>query len=157
MTRRILVVDDTPLICEHLRQILEPEGFEVETVGDGRTALDTLRARPFQLLITDLRMPDLDGVGLLTLVRKEKLPCGVMVLTGHGDTQVALEAMKAGADDFVTKPFEPERLRLLVARIIERRRLFDELEQLRHQMREHYSFHNMVSKNAKMRKVFDLI
>jgi two-component system NtrC family response regulator len=102
-------------------------------------------------------MPDMDGFELLTTVRAEKLPFGVIVLTGHGDTYVALEAMKAGADDFVTKPCEPDRLRLLVARILERRRLIDELEHLRLQMREHYSFHNMLSKNPRMRKVFDLI
>ncbi|HEV3165669.1 MAG TPA: sigma-54 dependent transcriptional regulator [Isosphaeraceae bacterium] len=157
MKRRILVVDDTPLICEHLSHILAQDGFEVETASDARSALERLRARPFHLMITDLRMPDMDGFELLKAVRTEKLPFGVIVLTGHGDTHVAIEAMKAGADDFVTKPCEPDRLRLLVARVLERRRLIDELEQLRLQMREHYSFHNMVSKNPRMRKVFDLI
>ena len=157
MTRRILVVDDTPLIREHLRVILEMDGFEVEAVADGRSALAAVRSRPFHLVITDLRMPDVDGLEFLATVRAERLPFGVIVLTGHGDTQVALEAMKAGADDFVTKPFEPDRLRLLVNRILERRRLIDELEQLRHRMRVDYSFHNMVSKSPKMRRVFDLI
>jgi DNA-binding NtrC family response regulator len=157
MKRRILVVDDTQLIREHLRVILEMDGFEVETAADGRSALDAVRARLFHLVITDLRMPDLNGIELLTAVRAERLPFGVIVLTGHGDTQVALEAMKAGADDFVTKPYEPDHLRFLVQRILERRRLIDELEQLRKQMRESYSFHNMVSKSPKMRKVFDLI
>ncbi len=81
----------------------------------------------------------------------------MIVLTGHGDTQVALDAMKAGADDFVTKPYEPDHLRHLVQRILERRRLIDELQQLRKQMSEDYSFHNIVSKSPKMRKIFDLI
>jgi DNA-binding NtrC family response regulator len=155
--RRILVVDDTPLIREHLRVILEMDGFEVETAGDGRTALACVRERLFHLVITDLRMPDMSGIELLATVRAEKLPFGVIVLTGHGDTQVALDAMKAGADDFVTKPYEPDHLRYLVQRILERRRLIDELQQLRKQMREDYSFHNMVSKSPKMRKIFDLI
>src|SRR5262245_37075586 len=136
MKRRVLVVDDTPLIREHLRIILELDGLEVETAEDGRTALALLRERPYNLLITDLRMPDFSGQELLAAVRSEKLPFGVIVLTGHGDTQVALDAMKAGADDFVTKPYEPDRLRFLVQRILERRRLIDELEQLRKQMRE---------------------
>ncbi|WP_406693625.1 sigma-54 dependent transcriptional regulator [Singulisphaera sp. Ch08] len=157
MKRRILVVDDTPLIREHLRVILEMDGFEVETASDGRSALACVRERIFHLVITDLRMPDMSGIELLTAVRAEKLPFGVIVLTGHGDTQVALDVMKAGADDFVTKPYEPDHLRFLVQRILERRRLIDELQQLRMQMREDYSFHNMVSKSPKMRKVFDLI
>ena len=89
---------------------------------------------------------------LLAAVRSEKLPVGVIVLTGYGDTQVALDAMKAGADDFVTKPYEPDHFRFLVQRILERRRLIDELEQLRKQMRTTYSFHNMVSKSPKMRQ-----
>ncbi len=79
------------------------------------------------------------------------------MLTGHGDTQIALSAMKAGADDFVTKPYDPVHLCHVVERILERRRLIDELEQLRQRMRQDYSFHNMVSKSPKMRRVFDLI
>ena len=157
MKRRILVVDDTPLIREHLRVILESDDYEVETVGDGASALERVRGRLFHLVITDLRMPDMSGFELLTTVRAERLPFGVIVLTGHGDTQVALDAMKAGADDFVTKPYEPDRLRFLVRRVIERRSLIDELQQLRKQMSQDYGFHNIVSKSPKMRRVFDLI
>jgi DNA-binding NtrC family response regulator len=157
MKRRILVVDDTPLIREHLRVILEMDQYEVETACDGRSALEALHERVFHLVITDLRMPDVSGIELLETVRSERLPFGVIVLTGHGDTHVALEAMKAGADDFVTKPYDPNHLRFIVKRILERRRLIDELEQLRKQMKADYSFHNMVSKSPKMRRIFDLI
>lgn len=157
MKRRILVVDDNALIREHLRVFLEMDGLEVETAADGRSALAALRERPFHLTVTDLRMPDMNGIELLAAVRSEKLPLGVIVLTGHGDTQVALDAMKAGADDFVSKPYDPDHLRYVVQRILERRRLIDDLEQLRKQMRQDYSFHNMVSKSPRMRKIFDLI
>jgi len=157
MKRRILVVDDHALIREHLRVFLEMDGYEVETAVDGRSALAALRDRLFHLAVTDLRMPDMNGLELLAAVRAEKLPLGVIVLTGHGDTRVALDAMKAGADDFVTKPYDADHLRFVVQRIIERRRLIDELEQLRKQMRHDYSFHNIVSKSPKMRKIFDLI
>jgi DNA-binding NtrC family response regulator len=157
MKRRILVVDDHPLIREHLRVFLEMDGFQVETADDGPAALAALRGKPYHLTITDLRMPGLSGLELLAAIRSERLPVGVILLTGHGDTRVALDAMKAGADDFVTKPYDPDHLRYVVQRIIERRRLFDELEQLRKQMRLDYSFQNMVSKSPRMRKVFDLI
>ena len=157
MIRRILVVDDEPLIREHLKILLGLDGYEVETVEDGRTALGALRQRSFQLMITDLRLPDLDGHDLLASVRREHMPLGVIVLTGYGDPTVALDAMRAGADDFLTKPFEPDHLRYIVRRVLEHRQLMDELESLRRQMREDYSFHNMVSKSPRMRKVFDLI
>src|SRR5271165_7101371 len=107
MKPRILVVDDTPLTRETLRQVLEADGCEVEAVDDARVALDRLRAGPYQLLITDYRMPEMSGIELLGIVRAEKIPCGVIVLTGHGDPQLALDCMKAGADDFVAKPCDP--------------------------------------------------
>ncbi len=157
MKNRILVVDDDETMRRCLQEFLERDGHEVETAVDAESALEIVRSRPFQLLITDLRMPDIGGLELLSAVRAEQLPFGVIVLTGYGDTDVALEAMKAGADDFVTKPFEPDRLKMMVNRTLERRRLIDELEQLRQQMREDYSFHNLVSKNPQMKRVFDLI
>ena len=157
MKRRILVVDDEPLIREHLKVLLELDDHSVETAEDGKTALDLLRDRPYSLLITDLHLPDLDGRDLLAAARHGKTPVSVIVLTGYGDTQVALDAMRGGADDFVTKPFEPDHLRHLVHKVLDRRALIDELEGLKQRMREDYSFHNMVSKSPKMRKIFDLI
>jgi len=85
MNPRILVVDDTPLTRETLRLVLETDGCEVEVVEDPRVALDRLRSSSFQLLITDYRMPEMSGFELLSIVREEKIPCGVIVLTGHGD------------------------------------------------------------------------
>jgi DNA-binding NtrC family response regulator len=157
MKRRVLVVDDSPLTCQQLAALLELDGLEVEAASDGQTALELLRARAFHLVITDWRMPDLDGMGLLTAIRAERLPLGVMLLTGYGDTPLALEAMKAGADDFVTKPFEPVRLRCLVQRVLDRRALMDELVQLRQRLHEHYGVYNLVSKSPRMRRVFELI
>jgi DNA-binding NtrC family response regulator len=157
MSLRILVVDDTPLTRETLRQVLEADGFEVETADDARVALEMLRSKSFHLIITDHRMPEMSGIELLGKVRAKKIPCGVIVLTGHGDPELALECMKAGADHFVAKPCEPARLILLVHRTLEQRRLMDELEQLRNQLREDYWFHSIVSKSPKMRRIFDLI
>ena len=154
---RILVIDDTALTRETLRSVLQGEGCDVEAVDDPRAGLERLRSAPFQVVITDHLMPGMTGMELLGVVRSEKIPCGVIVLTGHGDAQFALDAMKAGADDFVTKPCDPSRLILLVRRTIEQRRLIDELEQLRMQLREDYRFHNIVSKSPKMRRIFDLI
>jgi DNA-binding NtrC family response regulator len=157
MNPRILVVDDSPLSCEKLKQVFEEDDCEVEAVCDGRAALARLRSHPFQIVLTDYLMPEMSGLELLAAVRAEKIPCGVILLTGHGDPELALAAMKSGADDFVAKPCDPDRLRLLVSRTLEQRRVIDELEQLRHQMREDYRFHNIVSKSPRMRRLFDLI
>jgi DNA-binding NtrC family response regulator len=157
MKRRILVVDDTEINRQYLKKILEADGFDVDMAAGARTACDLLRSRKYHLVITDLRMPDMSGIDLLKGVRAERLPVGVIVLTAFGEPSDALMAMKAGADDFVTKSFEPDHLRLLVKRILERRALIDELEHLREQIRGAYHFHTMVSKSPKMRRVFDLI
>jgi DNA-binding NtrC family response regulator len=157
MTRRILVVDDMEFNRHHLRKILEADSFEVDTVADGRSAWEELCTQRFDLVITDLRMPDMNGLDLLAKVRTERLPAGVIVLTAFGDPAEALRAMKAGADDFVTKPYDPDHLRFLVKRILDRRQLIDELEQLRKQTRGDYHFHTMVSKSPKITKLFDLI
>jgi DNA-binding NtrC family response regulator len=155
MERRILVVDDMELNRDHLKKVLE--GYEVETACDGRSALERLRAETFHLVITDLRMPDMSGFELLSNLRADRVPVGVIVLTAYGDTVDALRTMKAGADDYLTKPYDPDHLKFLVKRTLERRRLIDELSELSNHLREEYSFHTMVSKSSRMRKVFDLI
>ena len=157
MKPRILVVDDLPLSREALRQVFEEDGCDVEAVADAKLGLERLRSQPFQIVLADYLMPEMTGIDLLVAIRDEKIPCGVILLTGHGDPDLALEAMRAGADDFVAKPCEPDRLRLLVHRTLEQRRVVDELEQLRNQMREDYRFHNIVSKSPKMKRIFDLI
>jgi DNA-binding NtrC family response regulator len=155
---KILVVDDdAPFVAQHLKLLLEDDGYEVETLADPQQALERLRTRQLQLLITDYRMPGLSGMELLAAVRSEGLPCGVILLTAYGDTALVRSVMKAGADDFLTKPYEPDRLSLVVARTLEARKLSDELEQLRQDLRREYRYHDMVSKSPKMRRVFDLI
>ena len=157
MKRRILTVDDQKLGCEYLRQVLEPEGYEIEAAYDGATALEMLQGREFHLVVTDLRMPDMGGFELLKAIRERRVPVGVVVVTAYGDASEALQAMKAGADDFLRKPCEPEHLRAVVERTLDRRRLIDDLAQLRNKLRGSYSFHTMLSQSPKMRKIFDLI
>ena len=157
MMRRILVVDDMEMNRQHLQKILETDGYEVDTVGDGREGWNRLRAHKYNLVITDLRMPDLSGLDLLALVRGEHMPAGVILLTAYGDPEDALRAMKEGADDFLTKPLDADHLRFLVKRILERREMIDELEQLKKQSGGVYHLQTMVSKSPRIRRVFDLI
>ena len=157
MTARILVADDTPWNRDQLAEYLARMGHEVETAPDGISALRALRERDFRLLLTDWRMPGLDGLELTQAVREERIPVGIVMLTGFADTDVAVRAMKLGADDFLCKPFEPERLSQMIKRILERRALLDEKEALRRMAEREYGYGAIVSRSPRMRLVFDLI
>ena len=157
ISRRILVVDDNRWERDQLCALLALDGLEAVAEGDAREAIHRLRAESFRLLITDWSMPEIDGLSLVRQVRAEKIPIGIVLLTGYGDTSLAVEAMKAGADDFESKPVDPVRLRRLVTRVMDRRVLLDEKEELRRQEKRLFGFHDMVSRSVRMRKVFDLI
>lgn len=121
---RVLVADDEEGIRSFLAEALELDDHEVEQAADGAEALSMLRERSFDVLLTDLKMPALDGMGLLAHVRAEQPETEVIVLTAHGTVANAVEAMRKGAYDFLEKPIgSPAELRLLIARAVERRRL----------------------------------
>ena len=130
MTPRVLVVDDDPGVRYTLREILESEGLEVEEAGDGQEALAAFVERPAPLVITDLRMPRLDGRGLLAELVTRAPGTRVVLITAHGSERDAVEAMKAGAYDYFKKPFETEELLAVVRRAVEAVRLRDENERL---------------------------
>jgi two-component system response regulator AtoC len=158
MPRRILIAEDDDRQRRHLQQLLtgDPQ-FQVEAVGHGRDALERLLERNYSLLVTDLRMPEMDGMELLKQVQARELPVSVIVTTGGSTIQEAVEALHLGAYDFLVKPVDVEHLRRVVERALRERLLQDEVNCLRAQLRERYSFHNILSKNADMYTVFELI
>ena len=145
-TITVLAVDDQDTNLRLLEAVLTPRGYRVVPVGSGAQALEVLATEPVDLVLLDILMPGMDGYEVCRRIRDDEatayLP--VIMLTASG-AQQRLDALEAGADDFVTKPYEPDHMRFLVQRILERRRLIDELRQLRKQMSEDYSFHNIVS------------
>ena len=130
-TRRILVVSQPDDVVEQIRDALARDGLVVEASATIDDALDAARAGRIRLLIADTPPARPREVDLLGRVRSERLPVGVVVLSESADTARAIEAMKAGADDVLTRPIDEDRLRLRIARVIERRLLLDELQQLR--------------------------
>jgi two-component system response regulator AtoC len=121
---RVLVADDEPGIRSFVAGCLERDGHVVEQAGDGDAALAALRGRAFDLLITDLRMPGLDGLRLVETALAEQPELQAIVLTAHGNVETAVAAMKLGAFDYLQKPPSgPAELRLLVARALERKSL----------------------------------
>ncbi len=158
MQRRLLIAEDSAQTRAQLAQLLADDpGFEVHTVADGLAARNLLERNSFSLLLTDLHMPRLDGMHLIEWVRRQKLPTTVIVLTGHGSIDQAVRAMRLGATDFLTKPVDPDHLKLVLERALRERGLVDELMHLREQLNSRHTFRNMVSKSPRMHAVFELI
>jgi DNA-binding NtrC family response regulator len=157
-TQRVLIAEDLADARQQLQQLLQLSlGLEVDAAADGAEALKMLRARPYSVLVTDLRMPKMDGIQLIDAIRTDALPVTVIVTTGHGGVSEAVHAVRQGAYDFLTKPADPQQLCLLVKRALEERALRDEVIALRSQLQSARSFQNVLSKSGKMADVFDLI
>src|ERR1700693_6298295 len=132
MPYRILVAEDSTQTSRQLKELLESDGtFQVDTVGDGRAASAALDRAGYSFLLTDLRMPGMDGMALIEHVRKAGLPVTVVVLTGHGSIDQAVQAMRLGATDFLTKPIDIDHLRIVMEKAVRERGLREELTQLR--------------------------
>jgi DNA-binding NtrC family response regulator len=158
MQRRILIAEDSQQTQEQLRKLLEADSFlQVDTCGDGHAALKALKEQSYSFLITDLRMPDMDGMRLIEEVRKQQLPVTVIILTGYGSIDKAVQAMRLGAYDFLTKPIDVEHLRLVLERATRERRLLDEVIDLRQELQRQHRYQAILSKSPRMHAIFELI
>ena len=157
MRANILVVDDQKLTCEQLKMILEKKGHEVHTAVSGQEALKRLTEGVFSLVITDLKMPGMDGLELLKQIKRRYPEISSVVMTAKGTIDTAVQAMKLGANDFLVKPFGAEEISLVTAKTLEQRRLYDEVLYLRQQLAEKYKFDNILSKSPLMHQIFALI
>jgi DNA-binding NtrC family response regulator len=156
--QRILVVEDMEDTRTSLQQMLELSlGLPVEVAEDGAQGLAMLNERPYSVVITDLRMPKLSGMQMIEKVLEQRLPVTIIVTTGHGGIGEAVQAMRLGAYDFLTKPPDPQYLSLLVERALRERALLDEVTNLRQQVHGRHTFQNVISKSPKMHAVFELI
>jgi len=156
--QRLLVVEDLADARETMKEMLELAlGLPVDAAEDGARGLEMLTERPYSIVITDLRMPKISGMKLLEEVMNRKIPTTVIVTTGHGSISEAVNAMRLGAYDFLTKPADPQHLCLLVQRALRERSLYDEVAALRSQLAGRHSFNNVISKSRKMHDIFELI
>ena len=117
---RILVVDDEMIVCESCQRILEEEGYEVEIALSGKEAFEKMKSNPFDIVITDLKMPGIDGMEVLKTLRKEYPDAIVIMITGYSTVETAVEAMKLGAFDYIPKPFTPDEVSVVVKKAIEK-------------------------------------
>jgi len=153
----ILIVDDHDEIREHLGKLFEHEGYRVVQASTGEEALERLREQKFAIVISDVQMPNMDGIELTRHVREKHADTDIILITGFGNIQQAVEAMKLGASDYISKPFQPEVIRFVIEKLIEKRRLRDEILDLRQRLSEGYSLGKMLGRSRKMAAVFDLI
>jgi DNA-binding NtrC family response regulator len=132
---RILVVDDEASARSGLAKLLEQEGYEVDTAADGLLALELVAEKAPRLIVTDLKMPNMDGMELVAKVREQTPEIPTIVTTAFNDLSSAVQAMRAGAEDYLTKPIDFDVLLIAVERALQRRELVEEAENLRRQIR----------------------
>ncbi|MGH7963655.1 MAG: sigma-54-dependent transcriptional regulator, partial [Candidatus Binatia bacterium] len=144
MTAHVLLVEDEINMAKTQAKILQRKGYLVDTAGNGREALRLLEETAFDLVITDLKMPVMDGMQLLREMHAKERGCLVIVLTGHGTIESAVEAMKCGAVDYLTKPCNPDELLIKVDKLLETKRLREEIAQLRREVRAYKKFGELI-------------
>jgi two-component system response regulator AtoC len=155
--RRILVVDDEENIRIVLRTLLRRNGYEVETAASGEDALGLVESFGPDFVLTDVRMPKMGGLDLLSTLRAKNHPATVIVMSAYGNVELAIEAMQAGAYDYLQKPFKPEEVVLLLRKAEERETLRREVRVLKEEIRKEHLFENILAKSPKMVAVFRTI
>jgi two-component system, NtrC family, response regulator PilR len=154
---RVLVVDDEQSMRDLLAIMLRQAGYEVSVADGGETAIEALKAESFDLVVTDLRMRKVDGMAVLKAAKEHSPRTVVLVVTAYASTETAVEAMKLGAYDYVTKPFKLDELKVTVANALERRRLQEENLALKRQLHRERGFENFVGRSPKILEVFETI
>ncbi len=157
MKSRVLVVDDEESIREFLEIMLRKEGYEVTCAEDGQKALETIKKKSIDLVISDLQMPNMTGIELLRQVRDQYPDLLFMMITAFGTTETAVEAMKLGAYDYITKPFKIDEVRINIANALRSKNLEVENRTLKKELNKEYSFQNLVGNSETMHRIYELI
>ncbi len=154
---KILIVDDEKNIREGLRKAIELDNYEAITAEDGLMALKILQSEEIDLVITDLKMPNMSGEDLLKRIIQKDKDIPVIVLTGHGTIEIAVKLVRLGAYDFLEKPPHLQKLSLLLKRALEKKKLEIENRELHKELDYKYGFDNIIGKSSAMQKVFELV
>ncbi|NJD18573.1 MAG: sigma-54-dependent Fis family transcriptional regulator, partial [Gemmatimonadetes bacterium] len=154
---RVLTVDDEQVVVESIRRVLTAEGYEVSTSTSARGGLDLLRKEPFDLLLLDIKMPEMSGIEMLKAARDISPETEVLIVTGYATIDTAVEAIKLGAFDYLEKPVSPPQLLVAVARALERKHLVDLTRRLRAELETRHRIGNVICSSPPMRKVMQLV
>lgn len=154
---RILLIEDEELSRESLSRLLKSAGFTVKGAASGEMAMQLLALEKFDIVVTDLFLPDANGIDILKKVKGNSPQTEVILITGHASAETAVKAMKEGAYDYITKPLNFEELQIILTKAMEKHQLLNENVYLRKQLREKYVFANIVGNSPAMQKVFSRI
>jgi DNA-binding NtrC family response regulator len=154
---RILVIDDEADIRESLEALLSMENYQVDMAANATEGLNRLLASSYDLVLLDLMMPDRSGMEVLREVREQDTTTPIFMITAYGSVQVAVNALKAGANDYFSKPWDNEKLLIEIDRMIARGRLERENTELKRALKQRYSFPNIVGKSERMLRILDLV
>jgi two-component system response regulator AtoC len=155
--KRVLIVDDEENFRHMLSVILKKEGYDVEAASNGEEALQKVTLSPYDQVLCDIRMPKMDGLDFLNEAKKAGVDSTIIMMSAYGTVDIAIEAIKLGAYDYISKPFKPDEVILTLKKAEERERLRRENELLRKEVKKEYSFENIISKNKQMQKIFEVI
>lgn len=153
MAKRVLVVDDEENIRNLIAQILRREGFEIETVPDGARGLERAASGEFDLVLLDVRNPEMDGMTVLRELRRTDPSAIVIIVTGHGTLEMAVDAMRNGAFDYIPKPFKKDELLVKIRRALEHEQLLERNRQLHEELRRTFKFEGIIGTSPKMQEV----
>ena len=157
MSGQILVVDDDPIECRSLSEFLKLEGYTVESAESGAEAIEKLQDRPFEVILTDVNMPDVTGFDVLKHSTDNHPEVSVVLITGYGQIEAAVEAIKLGAFDYITKPLIDEGVRLTIERALEQQRLRHENFELKRQLGLRNQYSMLLGRDHNMQKIYDII
>jgi DNA-binding NtrC family response regulator len=157
MKRRVLIVEDDDVFLRPLRRALELGGFDVLTAGSGEEALDLLKREDVDLVLTDQRLPGMNGVEVVRRLKGDHPEIGVVVMTAYGTIGAAVEATRLGAEDYLVKPFEPDEILLVLRRALEFRELRDQRRQSLRRNQERFTLTNLVARSPKMLEILALL
>ncbi len=153
----ILIVEDDPLVREFLIETMKQGSYNIKSAENAEIAIQLIQQNYFHLVLTDLKLPDKNGMDVLNAVKKESPDIGVIVMTAYGTVENAVAAMKIGAFDFITKPFTADRIEMTVKKYFDFNKLKNENIILRSQLGKMYGMENIIGRSKKMQKIFDII
>ncbi|MEJ2108343.1 MAG: sigma-54 dependent transcriptional regulator [Acidobacteriota bacterium] len=153
----ILIIDDEPAILNACRMILTDHGYKVDCSKTGNEGLKKIQAFPPDIVILDLKLPDLDGLQILASVKQTHPNVYVIVMTGYATVSTAVEAMKLGAFDYQAKPFSDDELILTISRVVETKQLVEENRLLRKELKDQFHFKNIIGEHPCMLEIFKLV